>query len=64
MLLISISIYSVYAASRVSEVTWQLVQWQLNPGPSLRVWIEAKPHKASVDHLTDFDTVSYQEMGS
>lgn len=51
VLIVYIPIYSISAASRFDLSRLAVGQWQRNSRPSLRVWIEAKPHKAAVHHL-------------
>jgi hypothetical protein len=49
------TLYSILCSESVLYVVWfgHRCQWQLNPGPSLWIWIEAKPHKTSVHHLSE-----------
>jgi hypothetical protein len=49
------TLYSILCSESVLCVVWfgNRCQWQLNLGPSLRIQIEAKPHKMSVHHLSE-----------
>jgi hypothetical protein len=49
------TLYSILCSESVLCLVWfgHCCQWQLNPGPSLRIRIEAKPHKTLVHHLSE-----------
>jgi hypothetical protein len=49
------TLYSILCSESVLYVVWlwHRCQWHLKPGPSLRIRIEAKPHKTSVHHLSE-----------
>jgi hypothetical protein len=49
------TLYSILCSESVLYIVWfgHRCQWQVNPGPSLRIRIEAKPHKMSVHHLSE-----------